>query len=107
LLRRSDATWRLDRGVLVGLLVSTEHLTVGTVTVPAGQSSVEESHQGEELLYVTRGALRVEAGGVAATLSPGDGFFVPAGTPHCYAAEGAEVVEAIFGVAPTYVAPAT
>ncbi len=106
-LRRSDATWRLDRGVLVGLLVSTEHLTVGTVTVPAGQSSAEESHKGEELLYVTRGALRVEAGGVEATLSPGDGLFVPAGTPHSYASAGGEVAEAIFGVAPTYAAPAT
>jgi len=106
-LRRSDATWRLDRGVLVGLLVSTEHLTVGTVTVPAGQSSVEESHEGEELLYVTGGALHVDAGGVEATLSPGDGFFVPAGTPHRYAAAGGKVAEAIFGVAPTYAAPAT
>jgi quercetin dioxygenase-like cupin family protein len=106
-LRRSDATWRLDRGVLVGVLVSTEHLTVGTVTVPAGQSSVEESHDGEELVYVTGGALHVEAGGVEATLSPGDGFFVPAGTPHRYTAEGGKVAEAIFGVAPTYAAPTT
>ena len=106
-LRRSDATWRLDRGVLVGLLVSTEHLTVGTVTVPAGQSSVEESHEGEELLYVTGGALHVDAGGVEATLSPGDGFFVPARTPHSYAAAGGEVAEAIFGVAPTYAARVT
>lgn len=106
-LRRSDATWRLDRGVLVGLLVSTEHLTVGTLTVPSGQSSVEESHDGEELLYVTAGSLHVEAGGVEATLSRGDGFFVPAGTPHSYVAAGGELAEAIFGVAPTYAAPAT
>jgi quercetin dioxygenase-like cupin family protein len=106
-LRASDVTWRLDRGVLVGLLVSTEHLTVGTVTVPTEQSSVEESHEGEELLYVTRGALRVTAGGVEATLSRGDGFFVPAGVPHRYAAAGGAVAEAIFGVAPTYAASTT
>ena len=73
---------RLDTGVLVGLLVSSEHLTVGTVTVNAGQESREESHDGEELLYVTRGAFRVSAGGVEATLAPGDGFLIPAGTPH-------------------------
>ena len=59
MLRRPDAVLRLDLGVLVGLLVSTEHLTVGTVTVNAGQESREESHAGEELLYATRGALRV------------------------------------------------
>ena len=101
-LRRPDPILRLDLGVLVGLLVSTEHLTVGTVTVNAGQESREESHAGEELLYVTRGALRVSAGGVEATLAPGDGFLIPAGTPHIYAADGEHVAEAIFGVAPTY-----
>ena len=93
--------WRLDRGVLVGLLVSTEHLTVGTVTVPAGQTGLEETHDGEELVYVTRGELRVEAGGVEATLAPGDAFLVPAGMPHRYAA-GDVVAEAIFGVAPSF-----
>ena len=92
-LRRADAVWRLDRDVLVGLLVSTEHLTVGTVTVPAGHTSLVETHDGEELLYVTRGALRVEAGGVDAALSPGDAFFVPSGTPHRYAADDVGVAE--------------
>ncbi len=62
-LRREDSVWRLDRDVLVGLLVSTEHLTAGTVTVPAGHTSLEEAHDGEELVYVTRGELQVEAAG--------------------------------------------
>jgi quercetin dioxygenase-like cupin family protein len=101
-LRPADAVWRLDRAVLVGLLVSTEHLTVGTVTVPPGQSSLVEAHDGEELLYVTRGELGVEAGGVAATLSPGDAFFVPSGTPHSYASDDEHVTEAVFGVAPSF-----
>ena len=81
-----DAVWQLDRGVLVGLLVSTEHLTVGTVTVPPGSTSLaRRPTTARSLLYVTRGELRVEAGDVDATLTPGDAFFVPAGTPHCYA----------------------
>ncbi len=104
-LRREDSVWRLDRDVLVGLLVSTEHLTAGTVTVPAGQTSLEESHDGEELVYVTRGELRVESGGVQAILSPGDAFFVPAATPHRYAATAAGVAEAVFGVAPSFHPP--
>jgi quercetin dioxygenase-like cupin family protein len=102
LLRPEDAVLRLDSGVLVGLLVSTEHLTAGTVTVPVGQRSAVEEHAGEELIYATRGALRVEAGGVEATLAPGDGFFIPAGTPHSYAAEGPQVAAGIFGVAPAF-----
>jgi quercetin dioxygenase-like cupin family protein len=104
-LRREESVWQLDRGVLVGLLVSTEHLTVGTVAVPAGRAGAEETHDGEELLYALRGELRVEAAGVEATLQPGDAFFVPAGVPHRYAATDAGVAEAIFGVAPSY-APA-
>jgi quercetin dioxygenase-like cupin family protein len=104
-LRPSDVTWRLDRGVLVGLLVSTEHLTVGTMRVLPGDRSVEESHAGDELCYVTSGSLRIAAGGVDATLNPGDGFYVPAGVPHGYYAVGPEVANAIFGVAPEY-APA-
>lgn len=104
-LRRGDSVWRLDRDVLVGLLVSTEHLTAGTVTVPAGRPSLEESHDGEELVYVTRGELRVEAGGVEATIAAGDAFFVPAATPHRYGATGGGVAEAVFGVAPSFNPP--
>jgi len=86
----------------VGLMISPEHLTGGTVTVPAGRTSLEEFHDGEELVYVIRGELRVEAAGVEATLTPGDAFFVPSATPHRYAATEAGVAEAVFGVAPTF-----
>jgi len=102
LLRHADAVQRLDTGILVSLLASTEHLTVGTLTVPVGGESVVESHGGEELLYTLRGSLHVKAGEVEATLAPGDGFLVPAGTPHSYSARGDAVAEAIFGVAPSY-----
>ncbi len=104
-LRPADSDWRLDRDVLVGLLVSTEHLTVGTVTVPAGHTSLVETHDGEELLYATRGELCVEAGGVDATLAPGDAFLVPPNTSHRYGATGRGVAEAIFGVAPSFAPP--
>jgi len=100
--RREDSVWRLDCDVLVGLLISTEHLTAGTLTVPAGRASLEESHDGEELVYVTRGELEVEAAGVEATLGPGDAFFVPSATAHRYGATAAGVAEAVFGVAPSF-----
>jgi quercetin dioxygenase-like cupin family protein len=103
LLRPGDATWRLDSGILVGLLASTEHLTVGTLRVLPGQRSIDESHDGDEFLYATAGTLRVVAGDVDATLRPGDGFFVPAVAAHRYEASGTEIAEAIFGVAPAYV----
>jgi quercetin dioxygenase-like cupin family protein len=70
--------------------------------VPAGRASLEESHDGEELVYVTRGELEVEAAGVEATLGPGDAFFVPSATAHRYGATAAGVAEAVFGVAPSF-----
>ena len=72
LLRPGDVTWRLDTGVLVGLLASTEHLTVATLRVLPGQSSADESHAGDEFLYVTAGQLRVVvAGGAERHARPG------------------------------------
>jgi quercetin dioxygenase-like cupin family protein len=101
-LQPADATWRLDTGVLVGLLASTEHLTVASLHVPPGGSSADESHAGDEFLYVTAGSLRVAAGGVEVTLAAGDGFYVPAGVPHRYESGGPEVAAAMVGVAPDY-----
>jgi quercetin dioxygenase-like cupin family protein len=101
-LRSGDATWRLDTGVLVGLLVSTEHLTAATLRVLPGQESVEESHAGDEFVYVTAGELRVVTAGATATLGAGDGFYVPAGVEHRYGGGSDGVAEAILGVAPDY-----
>jgi quercetin dioxygenase-like cupin family protein len=101
-LRPADAAWRLDTGILVGLLVSTEHLTAGTIRVLPGRASTEESHAGDELVYVTAGTLKVVAGGVEAALRPDDAFYVPACVEHRYEAAGPEAAEAIFGVAPEY-----
>lgn len=104
-LREGEATWRLDRGVLVGLLASTEHLTVATMRALPGQESAEEAHAGDEFLYVRSGELRVVAEDLDAVLVAGDGVYVPAGCVHHYRAEGAEPAEAIFGTAPSYGAP--
>ena len=104
-LRPADATWRLDTGALVGLLVSTEHLTVATLRLPAGRASAVECHDGDEFLYVTAGTLRVQAGEADAALGPGDGFYLPTGVRHSYRAGDAEPGEAILGVAPKYAPP--
>jgi quercetin dioxygenase-like cupin family protein len=102
LMRANEATWQLDRGVLIGLLASTEHLTVGTLRVIPGQTSIEECHDGDELVYALSGSLRVLAEGEDTVLDPGDAFYVPAGVKHQYAAVEATLGNAIFGIAPSY-----
>jgi quercetin dioxygenase-like cupin family protein len=98
----NEATWRLDRGVLIGLLASTEHLTVGTLRVLPGQTSIEERHEGDELVYTLSGSMRVLAEGGDTVLEAGDAFYVPAGVAHRYAATESTHGDAIFGVAPRY-----
>jgi quercetin dioxygenase-like cupin family protein len=108
-LRDSDLLWRLEgqeRQVLVGLLASTEHLTVGKVYLLPGQQTDVQIHGGDESLYLLEGTLHIrlpESQGVRwYELKPGDGFYVPQGEPHQYYNITDKPVTLIFGVAPQY-----
>ena len=57
--RASDILWRRDGDALVGITVSTEHLTVGTLSLLPGQHSDTEQHGGDETMYVLEGVLNV------------------------------------------------
>lgn len=104
-----EILWRLEgreRQVLVGILASTEQLTAGKIHLLPGQQSEVHTHGGDEFIYLTEGALAVRASDSQAKpgfdLKPGDGFYVPQGTPHQYANVSDRPATAIFGVAPNY-----
>lgn len=108
-LRPHEALSRLEgRGhkVLVDLLVSTEYLTVGLLTLLPGQQSDARRHGGDLALYLLDGKLvaylpdRAEQS--VYELEPGDGFYVPAGIPHHYCNWSERPARAVFGVAPDY-----
>ena len=105
-LDQRDIVWRRDLGVLVGLLVSTEHLTAGLVEVDPGQKSSVHSHGGDEVLYVISGQLIVRAwqNEVMSVfeLAPDDVCYLPSGCAHEYRNYGAATARAVFGVAPAY-----
>jgi quercetin dioxygenase-like cupin family protein len=110
-IRDSDLLWRMEgsqRETLVGILVSTEHLTVGTVELLPGQQSDVLVHGGDKSLYVLDGTVNVRLPEQPAPswfeLAPGDGFYVPVGTPHQLYNITARPARLIFGVAPTYLA---
>ncbi len=106
----ADLLWRLegDRGeeTLVGLLVATEHLTVGKVVLRPGQRTSVHRHGGDESLYVVDGALNVfcpeKEGQQWFELRRQDGFYLPAGAPHQYHNITDKPVTFLFGVAPHY-----
>jgi quercetin dioxygenase-like cupin family protein len=108
-LREADILWRLEgvvHPIAVGILASTEHLTVGRVHLLPGQQSDAETHAGDEALYVLEGTLHVllSEGDKMPwhELRPRDGFFVPEGTPHRYSNQSDQPVTFLFGIAPQY-----
>jgi quercetin dioxygenase-like cupin family protein len=105
-LEPSDIVWRRDLGVLTGIVASTEHLTVVTHEVNAGEAAAVHAHAGDELLYVLSGTLWVRAWhGDAAhvfELEPGDACYIPMGDRHEYRNHGTGLAEAIAGIAPAY-----
>jgi len=107
-LERRDLVWRRDVGVLVGLFVSTEHLTAGVVEVDPGQASAVHAHGGDEILYVTEGRLLVRAWQEddvkVFELGPDDACYLPIGSRHEYRNYEDVTARAILGVAPNYLA---
>ena len=109
--RAGDLLWRMegkDRQTLVGILVSTEHLTVGVVELPPGHQTEVQLHGGDKSLYVQEGTVNVRLPEQPAPtwfeLTPGDGFYLPIGTPHQLYNITDRPARLIFGVAPSYLA---
>ena len=103
--READVVWRRDLGVLVGLHLSTEHITAGVLEINPGEASAVHEHPGDEVLFVLDGTLHVRAwhrGEVYVfELGPEDACFLPAASRHEYRAYGA-CVRALVAVAPQW-----
>jgi quercetin dioxygenase-like cupin family protein len=108
-LRDSDLMWRMEgreKHTLIGLLVSTDHLTVGKVFLLPGQQTEMEMHGGDESMYVLEGNLTLCVDVPDASpwfeLKPGDGFYLPEGTSHRYCNISDQPAVVLFGIAPNY-----
>jgi len=108
-LRDADTLWRLEgreRQVLVGILASTEHLTVGKVHLLPGQQTDVQMHGGDESMYLLEGTLHIRLpehqGPRWHELKSGDGFYIPQNEPHQYYNVSDTPVTLIFAVAPQY-----
>lgn len=94
----------------MGLVASTEHLTVAMAELYAGQHGDWRIRGGDESGYVLEGVLGIRIGSDEGRefleLRPGDGWYVPKGIAHSYfAPEGS--TSFIFGVAPHFIAEPT
>ena len=106
-LRPADVLWRRDLDVLVGILVSTEQLTVATLEIGPGEVARAHEHGGDEVLMALVEPLWVRAWHGDAVhvfeLEPEDVCYLPAGSRHEYRNAGGATARAICGIAPSYV----
>ncbi|BCX03390.1 MAG: hypothetical protein KatS3mg053_1328 [Candidatus Roseilinea sp.] len=109
LIHREDVTWRLEGNgfpALVGLIVSTEYLTVGQLHLLPGQNTEATAHGGDKAIYIVEGTLHVRVFDGQRPdwfeIGPGDACYVPQGTAHACYNIGSQPVVAVFGVAPRY-----
>lgn len=108
LVREQDLRWRSEGRLQVGLLCSTENLTVADVTVLPGHASETRRHDGDALLYVTQGEVHVHTPDAEnATwwrVSMGDSMVIPEGFAYRIVNQSDAPARAISGSAPGYLA---
>jgi len=107
-IRSEDTLWRLegaDASLLVGIMLSTNELTVGSGELLPGRTTDDRRHDGDLGIYVRYGRLTVvvpDGGGRVDHLGPDDGFFVPTGMRYRLENHTNDRASFVFGVAPGY-----
>jgi mannose-6-phosphate isomerase-like protein (cupin superfamily) len=105
-IRRTDLSYRINGDALLGVMSSTDQLTVATLSLSPGTSSASQERGGDELIYGTSGQTHVSArfGGEAFVfeMGPGDACYLPYGTTHEYRNFTSETTTALIGVAPAW-----
>ncbi len=106
--RPADCLWRLegDGRVLIGLIASTEQLTVGRARILPGRRSGLRRHAGDVGMFLESGTLFVHVPDSPGTkwfeLEARDGFYIPEGYSYEWRSMSSESAEILFGVAPEY-----
>ena len=99
-----------DNQTTVSLFISNDQCHVGTHTIPGGQLTDAETHDGDEALLVLEGKLQIsvyedtsEEDAVSRgcwLAEQGDVFLVPAGSKHQYFNLGKGIARFLFTIAP-------
>jgi uncharacterized cupin superfamily protein len=105
-LRLGDLCWRAEGDLQVGLVCSTEHLTVTWARLLTGHRSLERKHDGDALVHLTRGELHIHipdgSGPNWWRLLPGDSLAIPRGFGYQMVNQSGDALEAVIASAPGY-----
>lgn len=98
--------WRAEGQLQVGLLCSTEHLTVAQIHVLPGVASALRHNNGDALLHVTDGELHVHTpeadAGTWWRVEAGESVVIPDGIGYRLVNQSGQPVTLISGSAPGY-----
>ena len=97
-----------EQHILVSFFVSDDLVHTGEISIPVGICSHSEIHQGDEVIYVTRGHLGVQIYEEETEqticsvheVMKGETFLVPEKTSHSYLNFSRKVTKFFFGIAP-------
>jgi quercetin dioxygenase-like cupin family protein len=105
-LRPTDVAYRLVGDALVGIVLSTDQLTVAGVSLSPGAVSARQERGGDEVLFGRTGTIHVRAWFETQTyvfeVRPDEACFLPRGSVHEYRNYAATTATAIVGVAPLF-----
>ncbi len=105
-IRAGDVHYRLVGDALVGILFSTDQLTVGTVSLSPGGVSARQRRGGDEVLFGQTGTIHVRSWYQDRTyvfeVGRDETCFLPRGSVHEYRNYGATTATAFVGVAPAF-----
>ena len=106
LIQDRDLRWRSEGDLQVGLMCSTEHLTVAVMHLLPGDASGARSHAGDALMHVTAGELHVHTpeaeAGTWWRVREGESIVIPDGVAYRLVNQSAHPVSLISGSAPGY-----
>lgn len=102
-----ERSYRLEGDALVGLIASTEHLTVASARLVPGGATPEVARGGDVVVIAEQGELVVEATAADGTgerfaLGRWDAAYLPLGSSYRLVGGGDGPADALVGVAPAY-----
>ena len=104
-IERRDHSIRLEAEIEVGVIVSTEHLTVAELQVPSGAIGGRTSHGGDAMIVGLSGEVMIrthwKGESAAFEIGPRDAVFIPHGGEYELLSFSG-VASALLGVAPAY-----
>ena len=104
--RRPDLAYRLSGDALIGLISSTDQLTVASLSLSPGATSAQQARGGDEVIFGTAGVTHVwarhEGSSYVFEMGPDDACYLPHGSSHQYRNYTSETTTALIAVAPSW-----